>query len=544
MPRSVVRDERGFTLIEIMVAAMVLLVGILGVATIVNTANGSVTTSKAREQGLALSRDLIESARSLRYQSLRPDTVVASLQAMPGLGNAGAGPGWTIQRRGITYSVAVGVCSVDDPGDTTGAHPAGSFCVRSSVQATAATCKSLIGQPASIGGTAGATGPDAGDCGLDTNHDGQVDNLVQGPANDCPTGTSVAAGTCDEQPDDFKRLVLLVTWDRGGGSRYVLQQATVPFPGLSAYSPVSDLVLNGYTGANGVYAVNDNPSALSFTATSSQPANQVDWLKGGVDQGPIPGWSGTTGTFSWALGNAPANETVPAGNEVVDGTYTIGARVQDAAGVHGIEKDITVKLNRRIPFAPSNFVIAGTTNASGTVTSVKASWVAPPDRDVTGFKVYRQSSAGTDWICDQATVTTCTDSSPPSGSVTYWVVAEDVDSSGAPRDGVTSVPATITVGNTPPTTPTITSGTYDNSSKQVTLVWSASTDTPGDSIAGYDVQRSGCTAATIIGTALGTATTIKDTSAPTKVWCTYNVRALDSHGAYSGWSSSYQVKTQ
>src|SRR5690348_8514265 len=98
-------DDRGFTLIEVIMASVVLLVGILGVVTLVNTANGATTSSKAREQGLALARDLTEAARSIRYQSLEPTTVVAKLQAMPGFAAAG-GPGWRIKRRGITYTVS------------------------------------------------------------------------------------------------------------------------------------------------------------------------------------------------------------------------------------------------------------------------------------------------------------------------------------------------------------------------------------------------------------------------------------------------------
>ena len=145
----------------------------------------------------------------------------------------------------------IGVCSVDDPGNDQAGR--GNLCLRSSVQASPATCKTLIGVPASIQGTTGSAGADGGDCGLDTNLDGQVDDLVQSTASSCPAGTSVSAGTCNAGPDDFKRLVTLVTWDRGGGSRcVVLQQATVPFPGLSAYGAITALTLNGYaTGANG-----------------------------------------------------------------------------------------------------------------------------------------------------------------------------------------------------------------------------------------------------------------------------------------------------
>jgi Tfp pilus assembly protein PilV len=541
---SLTRDQDGFTIVEVLVAAVLLLVGILGVATIVNAANGTTTSNKAREQGLALARELIESARSVRYQSLRPATVVPALQAMPGFGSTGAS-GWTIRRRGIVYTVSVGVCSVDDAGDRTGAHVAGTFCARPTVQASGATCRALIGVPARISGT-GGVGADAGDCGLDTNLDGQVDSLTQSSASACPAGTSVSAGTCDSQPDDSKRLVTLVTWDRGSGSRFVLQQATVPFPGLSAYGAVTSLTLRDYTAHANGYLVSNKPDSLMFDATTSQEANQVNWLLGGVDQGQAS-WSSTSGSFTWSLGNAaPDSETAPdtAAGEVLDGTYTVGARVQDAGGIHGIERDVTVAINRRIPFPPSDFSIAAAAvDAQNRPTKVAASWSAPPDRDVVGYQLWRRwnNQARTVSGCDQITDRTCTDLNPPPGGVDYWVVALDTDpATGAVRPGQPSVVRSIAVSNVPPTTPTITGSTATASGPALT--WTASTD-PDDPVDSYEVYRSGCTASTLVGTALGTATTLTDTAAPKSALCTYKVRAKDQGGAYSLFSAGYQVST-
>jgi prepilin-type N-terminal cleavage/methylation domain-containing protein len=535
---SVGRDEDGFTLIEVLVAAVLLLVGILGVATMVNAANGTTTSNKAREQGLALGRELIESARSSRYQSLRPAALVGTLQAIPGFANAGAGQGWTIRRRGIVYTVSVGVCSVDDAGDRTGAHVGGAFCSRPTVQANAARCRSLVGTPASISGT-GAAGLDAGDCGLDTNLDGQVDGLVDPASSSCPAGSSVAAGTCDPQPDDFKRLVTLVTWDRGSGSRFVLQQATVPFPGLSAYGAVTDLTLRGgYALQADGYLVADKAAALTFDAQTSQQANQVNWLLGGVDQGQAT-WSGSSGWFTWNLGNdAPESETTPAQaqGEVVDGTYTVGARVQDGGGIHGIERDVTVKLNRRKPFPPPSFSIAVTAG------SVTASWGAPPDRDILGYRLVRLAGGGTPIsVCGDITERICTDPNPPSGGVDYWAVALDTAPDGSVREGQASAKRPYIVGNVPPTTPTII-GADASVAGKVVLTWKASTDVD-DPVDAYEVYRSGCTANTLVGTALGTATTLTDFGVPSKATCVYNVRAKDLGGTYSNSSPDYSVKT-
>ncbi|HWH96517.1 MAG TPA: prepilin-type N-terminal cleavage/methylation domain-containing protein [Baekduia sp.] len=540
-------DERGFTLIEVIMASVVLLVGILGVATIVNAANGSTTSSKAREQGLALARDLTESARSARYQQLEPTTVVGRLKAMPGFSDVG-GTGWTTVRRGIRYTVSFGVCSVDDPSDGTGAHVAGMFCNRPAVQANAATCRALIGFPPKINGT-GASGADAGDCGLDTDLDGTVDGLVQASASSCLSGTSVAAGTCDAQPNDFKRLVTLVTWDRGSGSRYVLQQATVPFPGLSAYAGVSSLVLNGYALQSSGYVVGDTPTQLTFAATTSEPAQRVDWLLGGVDQGPFTTWSGSSGTLNWPLGAVNLAETTPAATEVLDGVYVVGARVQDAAGIHGIERSVSVKVNRRWPFAPLGFSIAGSAlDAQGRPTKVTGSWSAPPDHDIVGYVLERQT--GTTWNavsgCDGITARTCTDTNPPMGSVSYRVRALDTDpSTGAARAGEPSVALPVTGGASqqPPTVPTFSAYDVQAGGNKVQLWWNASTADPASAIDRYYIYRSGCGAQVFVGWTQGTVYTITDNNSPKNSSCTYTIQAKDLGGTYSGPSPGYVVPT-
>jgi Tfp pilus assembly protein PilV len=539
VPTARHRDEDGFTIVEVMVAAVVLLVGILGVTMMVNTANGTTTTNKAREQGLSLARQLLEDARSVRYQALRPATVVTSLQAINGLGNAGAGPGWTIRRRNIVYTVSVGVCSVDDPGDGTGAHAAASFCTRSAVQATPATCQALIGNPGRINGTTGSPGPDGGDCGLDTDLDGQVDNLVQATASSCPSGTSVAAGTCDAQPDDFKRLVTLVTWDRGGGTRSVLQQATVPFPGLSAYGAITALTLNGYSaGANG-YVVEDNPSSLTFHATSNQQANQADWLLGGVDQGPIASWSGTQGDFTWGIGGpVDAAASAPASGEVLDGGYLVGARVQDAAGIHGIELDTAVTINRRVPFAPSNFTLA---DDRATGAGVTASWTAPPDHDIIGYDVVRTPSNGGDQtVCSQITSTSCTDPSPPNApTVAYRAYALDRDASGTVRRGQVSATKSIAATNQAPSKVTGLARLSGETGKTVTLNWSAASDSDG-SIQKYEIFRDGVSRA--FSNFPPAQTTYSETAQSGNTYI-YQVRAIDDKGLAGPLSDPLTVNT-
>src|SRR5204863_6008214 len=60
-------NEAGFTLIEVMVAIFILLLGVLGSAQLANTANKLTLNSKQREGATNLAREIIEAARGVDY---------------------------------------------------------------------------------------------------------------------------------------------------------------------------------------------------------------------------------------------------------------------------------------------------------------------------------------------------------------------------------------------------------------------------------------------------------------------------------------------
>src|SRR5256885_9185473 len=74
------RDEAGFTLIEVMVAIVILLLGVLGSAQLVNTANKLTLTAKQREGATNLAREIIEAARTVDYDTLTTSRALAALQ--------------------------------------------------------------------------------------------------------------------------------------------------------------------------------------------------------------------------------------------------------------------------------------------------------------------------------------------------------------------------------------------------------------------------------------------------------------------------------
>ena len=220
--RTHARDERGFTIIEVMVAATILLVGILGTVTMIDAAALTTSATKAREQGVDLQREVIEAARSIPYNQLDNPTIVSKVQAMPNLGNDHAGSGWTIQRRGVTYNVSLGTCTVDDPTDGYGTEDPNKFCATNA--APNPSCSTLLNGSTSIAGNSNViaglagslTGQLAiGSCGLDLSLNGHVSNLVQADIGLCALGACAPTVGTDTQPDDYRRIVSLVTWKRG-----------------------------------------------------------------------------------------------------------------------------------------------------------------------------------------------------------------------------------------------------------------------------------------------------------------------------------------
>src|SRR5215213_8153579 len=126
-------SQAGFTLIEVLVAMLILLVGVLGVVTMVDGANAVTSKTKAREGGTAIARSIIEVSRSIRYRDLTQASLEAALETRPTLVDSQPSvTGYTIRSRNIEYQLTLTVCSLDDPKDELGVRPAGTlFCTDS-----------------------------------------------------------------------------------------------------------------------------------------------------------------------------------------------------------------------------------------------------------------------------------------------------------------------------------------------------------------------------------------------------------------------------
>lgn len=168
---AVASDEDGFTLVEVLVAMVLLMGGILGVVQMIDTANKATAVNDGRDGAVSLARRVVEVARQIPYPSLTTGAAPAAIQAAaPDLVTSGGG--WSVARGPYNYSIALSACSVDNPADGLGSHP--------------------------------------------------------GSVAWCPGGS--AAGTTDQQPEDYKWLSVTLTWTQYGASKTV-KQSTAVIPG-------------------------------------------------------------------------------------------------------------------------------------------------------------------------------------------------------------------------------------------------------------------------------------------------------------------------
>jgi prepilin-type N-terminal cleavage/methylation domain-containing protein len=239
MPASSrLHGERGFTLIEVLVSMLILLVGIAGAIALIDGAAARTVDNKEREAGNALAREVIESARSVPYRQLTPTTTISTLQALPALDDTTPSTtAWTVERRNQTYTITVSVCSIDDTQDGVGDTTGGNFCA------------------------ANAAGPDA-------------------------------------NPDDYKRLTVRVEWTRGTSTRNVTQTGIVNNEASSAGPSVE--FTNQTPGGLATTEIT-SPPGLANINFDVQAQTGATGIRFAVDGVLLDSATTTTATFTWKI---------------------------------------------------------------------------------------------------------------------------------------------------------------------------------------------------------------------------------------------------
>jgi prepilin-type N-terminal cleavage/methylation domain-containing protein len=409
------RDEAGFTLIEVLVAMVVLVIGLLGLLTMLDTASKASMTTRAREGATNLAREITEDARTIPYAQIIPTSIEGQMQAMNGLASSSA-TSWQIERRGFDYTVKVEECAIDDPKD-----------------------------------------------GLAKTH-----QLVAEGGTFCEGQENWTGGTVDAEPEDLKRITAKVSWTIQKHTSKVEQVFTMTAAGqaIGLIATKLELTYPAVSESTKPVITNAATTALTFSVAFQEGASAIDWSLEGAKQEEVKVLStAKSATFSWTISG------------VSDGTYQVSAQTVNSTGVIGPPISISVRLIRETPQAPSG-IVGGfdTVYKGGTETEVgELQWKADSERDVIGYRVY----AGNELICPAIletlrTATSCTDftfSNKPSTRA-YSVVALYRN---ATEEVTESPPGKYTISERTPPKPPTSLLAITNSDGSVTLKWTAPT---------------------------------------------------------------------
>lgn len=469
------RSEAGFTIMEALMAAVILIVGLIGLLGLLDVSVRASASTRAREGATSLAREIIEDARTIPYAQLIPSSIESQLQAMNGLADSSSASGWQIARRGFNFTVAVKECAIDDPKDGLAKTHGSTFC-----EEQQEFQKKL----------------------------GEVE---------------------DTEPEDLKRITAEVSWTFQKRTSTVKQVSTLTAAGQGIGLFASKLELTAPAGFSGTATTpvitNKEAKALTFTVSFPEGTSAIDWsLEGAKQEELTPASKATSLTFSWPINEPPLHPYVS------DGTYQVAAQAVNSTGVIGPPISIPVRLIRGVPAAPKEIVGGfNTVYRSGVATEVvELQWKANAERNVIGYRVLGPKK---ELICPESlealsTTTSCIDfnllAEKPSERA-YTVVALYRDAS----ENVQESPAgTITVkrsASTAPNAPTKLVLT-ENASGSVTLKWEAPKSGAGPSF--YRIYRGSTNYTSRYGTTFSiecsTECTYTDTDATTthEYWVT------------------------
>jgi prepilin-type N-terminal cleavage/methylation domain-containing protein len=271
MDRSRIGSQDGFTLVEVMVAISVLLIGVVGTVTMVDGANSLTSRNKSREGATALGRSVLEIARGIPYRQLTAASLLGELATRPGFEDVKPGvAGHQIASEGFAYTLDPTICSMDDPADNLGAH----------------------------------------------SESGVVF---------CADSDSTAAAK-DRNADDYRRVSISLTWSNASQrTETTTQRAVISNPvggigpsvtSLDPVDPASETIASAGT------------ESATYAVTTSTVADSVSWTVNGAKRANAQGGDLSWG-FAWELG--PADDpavfdcTYVLQAEAFDGTGRAGA---------------------------------------------------------------------------------------------------------------------------------------------------------------------------------------------------------------------------
>src|SRR5918911_921380 len=394
--------QAGFTLVEVMVAVALILIGLLGTIKMLDTASGAKGDSRAREGASNIARELLEDAHATTYKKVGDlgTGPPATAWLTPAMSTIDGGSGTvttpstsslrtTVTRRGFSYTATVSWCSVDDGKDGYGPHS----------------------------------------------------NSVSWCSDSTQTGSE---GT----PEDMKRVTATITYTVAGKSKTLTQLVTFAATGGMVAPSGSNLVPTSTPpGSNPPFVVSTSVANVVFRGTSFGAADMKFTVNGVEVTSGIVNNSNGTWDYTWPIA------------ALTDGTYSIGAVAVDALGNRSQPMTIQVRLARSATLQPQNvtggYNYVNPTGASGSPPPgqlvVELQWDANPEGSVTGYEVLRGATS----VCggQSSLANDCIDTNPPaSGTTAYTVKTWFRDGAGAMQSVSTTYNVTAPAASTYPTT--------------------------------------------------------------------------------------------
>lgn len=128
--RAALSGDRGFTMIEVLVASVLLLIGAFATFALLDRGAQATGSSLSRDRGNAVAQELVERATGMRYTRAANDLVAQTAPAAlrKGMDPSATGPisteavsdlfvgrsRWTVRRAGVDYSVTYRACTTSD----------------------------------------------------------------------------------------------------------------------------------------------------------------------------------------------------------------------------------------------------------------------------------------------------------------------------------------------------------------------------------------------------------------------------------------------
>jgi Tfp pilus assembly protein PilV len=462
-------------MIEVIVAMVVILVGVLGTLTLVDRANSESLETKTRQTGNNILRELLDTAQGLPYSSLTTSGLVPALQTRGFPDAVTSTTAWEVIRNGTTFTITANVCVVDDPSDgSQNSHPSSSnFCADS---------------PA---GSGDSNGDDYRRVTLSVAPPTAYGAAVTGTTVVGQNRTSNVGGSGGSGGGGASNDVTTMKIDTSAGK-------TTLYSGQVARCPGSFLSCPGGAYGQGATASTVSPKQVYFVATTSATAQKVKFAVDGKVFATVPG-PATTFNATWSLPDAQP-----------DGTYSVTAQVYDSSGNTALSdpKPVTTILNRYLPdpaaFAPAaagrnHLYLQGTSGFGYPEVETYPSNTAGVrlDRDIVGFQTIRfVGTSGGVLACSTGSVLerSCQDTGAPvrssSTALKYRITPYALNADGTQQIGNGTPPfsADVNVADTRPCSPT--NLTVSRVGAVVTLNWQAPplaspcTTTSGDPNAG------------------------------------------------------------